>query len=103
MHSANCGFALVMSCLNGYIFMVPRFFLMSNHLVRLSGRTISTLTNKIEAPLSWMMYACEVLYSINLRFASVFSEFMIHRLDILDLRLCLGLSACFSESYTAST
>ena len=69
--------------------------LMSEHHVRVSGRTIFTMTNNIAAPSYRLLKMYEYLKSLNLRLEAGVKYLLIHRPSILELRLCFAIIACF--------
>ena len=53
------------------------------------------------APSSWFLWVYEVLKKLNFGLASVVSEFLIHKLSILDLGQCYAMIKCLSGTYAA--
>ena len=86
IHYAIYILALGVSCLKWEIFMFSSLDLMSENPERVSGLAIFSMTNNISYPSSWVLKVYADLKSLNLSFASVVRELLIHRPSILDLR-----------------
>ena len=69
---------------------------MYEHPARFSGYTTFTMTKKIADPSYLLFYVYEVLKAFNFHFTSVVSEFLIHRLIILDLMLSWEMIKCLA-------
>ena len=96
-------FQLWTPCFNRDTLMISILVLISQDMDCVSGNTILTTTNNIKAPLCQTFKVYQVLKALNLCFASMDTELLIHRIIILDLRRFWEIIAYLEGLYVAAS